>query len=174
MKFFNYIRLIRQDYASRYSKQATFLGIIKAYILDINFRVVVRFRIQSYFSNKNKLTLLFAILIRNGSIKKYGVEIGLNTKIEGGLNIHHVNGIVIGEGVIIGKNLNIFQQVTIGKKESGYPVIGDDVTIYPGAKIIGNIKIGNNSIIGANSVVNKDVAEGKVVAGVPARDISKK
>ncbi|AKU26577.1 hypothetical protein IB49_09125 [Geobacillus sp. LC300] len=114
------------------------------------------------------------MLIRNGSIKKYGVEIGLNTKIEGGLNIHHVNGIVIGEGVIIGKNLNIFQQVTIGKKESGYPVIGDDVTIYPGAKVIGNIKIGNNSIIGANSVVNKDVAEGKVVAGVPARDISKK
>jgi serine O-acetyltransferase len=58
----------------------------------------------------------------------------------------------------IGKNCTIFQQVTIGNTD-GYPTICDNVTIYAGAIIIGNVKIGNNSIIGANSTIYKDVPD---------------
>lgn len=66
--------------------------------------------------------------------------------------------------------------MTIGKgfcKDSGSPIIGDNVIIFAGAKIIGKIAVGNNSIIGANTVVTKDVPDGSIVAGVPAKIISR-
>lgn len=67
----------------------------------------------------------------------------------------------------------IGQGVTIGGKSGWYevPVIGDDVIINAGARILGPVKIGNNVIIGANAVVVKDVPDNCVVAGVPARII---
>lgn len=87
----------------------------------------------------------------------------------------HTVGIVIGP-CVIGDNVTIYQNVTIGKRGIGYgevsPVIGDGVTIYAGAVVTGPIRIGNNAIIGANSVVLKDVPDGVVVAGVPAKVVS--
>lgn len=67
----------------------------------------------------------------------------------------------------------IGQGVTIGGKSGWYevPVIGDDVEINAGARIIGPVRIGNNVIIGANAVVVKDVPDNCVVAGIPARII---
>ncbi|MCK1981941.1 MULTISPECIES: serine O-acetyltransferase [Peribacillus] len=167
-------KLIIEDYYSRYKKDFSIVNFTKAYLLDLNFRVVTRYRIQTYLSTKNKLCFILAVLLRNGNMSKYGVEIGINTKIKGGFNIHHINGIVIGEEVCIGENFNIFQQVTIGKKDIKYPIIGDNVKIYPGVKVIGDIKVGNNVIIGTNSVVNKDIATGAVVAGIPAKVIEHK
>lgn len=69
----------------------------------------------------------------------------------------------------IGKNCRIFQHVSIGYlEENKKPVIGDNVTVFAGAKVLGNIKIGNNVIIGANAVVLKDVPDNCTVVGVPA------
>ena len=68
----------------------------------------------------------------------------------------------------IGANCKIFHQVTIGEKNGKAPTIGDNVTIYPGAKIVGGITIGNNAVIGPNSVVVKDVLDNAVVSGIPA------
>ena len=61
--------------------------------------------------------------------------------------------------------------MTLGQNRNAYPLIGDDVIIYPGAKVIGNITIGNKAVIGANAVVIKDVLENEIVAGVPAKCI---
>ncbi|MBU3570701.1 serine O-acetyltransferase [Priestia aryabhattai] len=166
-----YVSLIKADYESRFSGGLTTAKFIKSYLFDINFRVVVRYRIQSYFFYKKGLGKILAVLIRNGNIKKYGIEIGLNSRIDGGLHVHHVNGIVIGNNVRVGTNFNIFQQVTIGKKGEGYPIIGNDVWIYPGSKVIGNIVIEDNVIVGANSIVYKNVKAKKVVAGIPAKEI---
>ena len=71
----------------------------------------------------------------------------------------------------IGKNCWINQQVTIGFKNAKSPIIGDNVRISCGAKILGGIKIGNNAIIGANAVVIKDVPDNAIVGGVPAKVI---
>ncbi len=68
----------------------------------------------------------------------------------------------------IGSNCKILQQVTIGYKGGEAPTIGDNVTIYCGAKIVGGITIGNDVIIGANAVVVKDVPDHCIVAGIPA------
>ena len=79
--------------------------------------------------------------------------------------------VVIHSRAVIGKNCMIGQGVTIGGKSGWYevPVIGDNVHINAGAKIIGPVRIGDNVEIGANAVVVKDVPSNCVVAGIPAR-----
>lgn len=88
---------------------------------------------------------------------------------------HGLNGIVISDRAVVGKNVTILQQVTIGVKEfgKGAPIIGDGCLIGAGAKVIGDIKIGNNVKIGANAVVLCDVPDNATVVGNPGRIITK-
>lgn len=88
---------------------------------------------------------------------------------------HHLNGIIISHYAKIGKNCTIFQQVTIAQDENNKAaVIGDNVMIGAGAKIIGNVTIGDNVKIGANAVVVKDIPSNCTAVGVPARIIPHK
>jgi len=100
----------------------------------------------------------------------------LKTQIGPGLYIGHQGGIVINEQVVIGKNCNLSQQVTIGVsrrgERAGVPTIGDNVYLGPGAKIFGKIQVGNNAAIGANCVVTRDVPDNGVAVGIPAKVIS--
>jgi len=92
------------------------------------------------------------------------------------LFIDHAAGVVIGETSVIGDDVVIYQQVTLGgvSTSSGkrHPTVGNNVVIGAGAKVLGNITLGNNSKIGANSVVVKDVPCCATAVGVPARIIS--
>lgn len=90
---------------------------------------------------------------------------------DGFVFVHGFSTIIICEAM--GSNCKIYQQVTIGFN-NGYPSIGDNVTVYPGAKIIGKIKIGDDVIIGCNAVVTKDVPSHSIVAGVPAKIIKRR
>lgn len=83
--------------------------------------------------------------------------------------------VVIHKRTIIGKNCMIGSNVTIGgrSRSINVPVVGDNVFISTGAKILGDIKIGDNSVIGANAVVIHSVPENCIVAGVPAKIIKK-
>ncbi len=107
---------------------------------------------------------------------KLGIFIPATTKIGSGFYIGHFGGIVVNKQSIIGKNCNISQGVTLGKanrgKNKGYPRLGDNIYIGPGAKIVGAVKIGNNVAIGANCVVTKDIPDNSVVVGVPGKVIS--
>ncbi|MFH1621507.1 MAG: serine O-acetyltransferase EpsC [Candidatus Omnitrophota bacterium] len=102
-----------------------------------------------------------------------GIEIHPGARIGGGLFIDHGMGVVIGETAIIGDNVILYQGVTLGGtgKEKGkrHPTIGNNVVIGTGAKILGNITIGDNSYIGANAVVIKDVPPNSTVVGIPGR-----
>ena len=82
-------------------------------------------------------------------------------------------GVVIHARALIGQNCMIGQGVTIGGKSGWYevPIIGNNVEINAGARILGPIRVGNNVIIGANAVVVKDVPDNCIVAGIPARII---
>lgn len=101
--------------------------------------------------------------------KKYKCCISPKADIESGIKLPHPVGVVIGEGVKIGRNCVIYQNVTIGRKYSDiaeYPTIGNNVTIYCNSALIGNIEIGDNSIIGCNSVVLKSVKKDSRCVGV--------
>lgn len=95
----------------------------------------------------------------------YQTQIGANCILG-----HGGGGVVIHKDSQIGNNVMICQQVTIGGTGIGtkLPVIGNDVYIGAGAKIIGPVTVGNNSVIGANAVVVRSVPSRCVVAGVPA------
>lgn len=82
-------------------------------------------------------------------------------------------GVVIHSRAVIGKNVWVSQNVTIGRKEgsAGVPVIQDGVFIGPNSVVVGEITLGANSVVGANSFVNHDVPECTIVAGSPARVI---
>ena len=87
--------------------------------------------------------------------------------------IDHGVGVVIGETAIIGDDVIIYQQVTLGgvstSKGKRHPTVENGVVIGAGAKILGNITIGQNSKVGANSVVVKDVPSDSTAIGIPAR-----
>jgi serine O-acetyltransferase len=146
--------------------------------------VITTLRVGNFIQNKIKFPIIRQMCILVYNIIAFIVirvvcssEILPTTKIGYGLRLEHPNGIIIHRDVVIGKNARIRHQVTIGWSHSktlgsGVPVIGDNVSIGAGAKIIGNIHIGNNVSIGANSVVTKDVPDNAVVAGIPAKIIS--
>jgi serine O-acetyltransferase len=107
---------------------------------------------------------------------KFGIGIQVVTNIGPGLYIGHFGCIFVHPFCKIGKNCNLSQGVTLGSanrgKNKGYPTIGNNVYIGPGAKVIGAVKVGNFVAIGANCVVTKDLPDYAVVVGVPGRIIS--
>ena len=105
--------------------------------------------------------------------ERIGIEIHESTQIGKGLHIAHSGCIVVHIGAVLGDNVSISQGVVIGQTiRDGkvlLPVIGNNVYIAPGAKVIGGVHVGNHVAIGANAVVTHDIPDGAVVAGVPAR-----
>ena len=107
-----------------------------------------------------------------------GIEIHPKARIGNRFFIDHGEGVVIGETAIIGDDVLIYQQVTLGGigSEQGkrHPTIANGVIIGAGAKVLGNITIGDNVRIGAGSVVLEDVPENSTVVGVPGRVVQQK
>lgn len=107
-----------------------------------------------------------------------GIEIHPGALIGKGVFIDHGMGVVIGETAVVGDYCLLYQGVTLGGtgKESGkrHPTLGRNVTVGAGAKILGNIYIGNNARIGAVSVVLKDIPPNSTVVGIPGRIIAQR
>ncbi len=108
--------------------------------------------------------------------RRYGVFLPYDADFDSTLTLRHPIGVVIGEGVKIGENVIIYQNVTLGRSSSSvaaYPKIGDNTVIYAGAVILGGISVGSGCVIGANAVVTKDVPDGALAVGIPAKFIFK-
>jgi serine O-acetyltransferase len=125
------------------------------------------------------ILLFFYLIAKAAVIICAGIYIPARAKIGKGFVIHNFSGIFISEGVI-GINCTVQQGVTIGgirpniwKGKPKPPQIADGVYIGAGAKILGDVSIGNNAVIGTNSVVMTDVPDNCTVMGVPARIVSR-
>lgn len=132
---------------------------------------IISHRIAHFFY---KIHLFFiARLISQISRFLTGIEIHPGAQIGKGFFIDHGMGVVIGETTIIGDNVLLYQGVTLGgtglEKGKRHPTVGNNVVIGGGAKVLGNISIGDNSYIGANAVVIKDIPPNSTVVGVPGR-----
>jgi serine O-acetyltransferase len=105
-----------------------------------------------------------------------GIEIHPGAKIGEGFFIDHGMGVVIGETAEIGDNVLLYQGVTLGgtslQKAKRHPTLGNNVVVGVGAKLIGDITIGENSKIGAGSVVVTSVPANATVVGVPGRVVA--
>lgn len=137
------------------------------------FHALQSHRISHWLWQQNRKTL--ALFLQNRISMVFGVDIHPAAKIGRGIMLDHATGIVIGETAEIDDDVSIMQAVTLGGtgKESGdrHPKVRRGVLISAGAKILGNIEIGEGAKIGAGSVVLKPVAPHTTVTGVPAKAI---
>lgn len=141
-------------------------------------RFQLRLRKIEYLHNCKKkklfsfLMLIILEIINHRLSTRLGLTIPKNV-FGAGLCIVHHGTIVVSPLAKVGRNCRIHPSTCIGDY-NGAPTIGDNVYIGPGAKLFGNISIGNNVAIGANSVVNKSFNNNTIIAGIPAKIISNK
>jgi serine O-acetyltransferase len=124
-----------------------------------------------YLWRLKPLAKLFGLL----NLAMFGIEVAVQCHIGKGLFLPHTSGTVIG-AYEIGENAVIFQGVTLGARELDFgfgkdsrPILGDDVVVGSGAKVLGPLTIASRSRVAANSVVLESVVSGVLVAGMPAR-----
>lgn len=130
------------------------------------------------FSKYKKILFLIPIMLNKFSFKHQSIKLGFSIPVgvfDEGLSIAHYGTIVVNPKAKVGKNCRIHEGVNIGATNGSAkaPVIGDNVFIATGAKIIGDITIADDVAIGANAVVVKSITEkGTTWGGVPAKKIS--
>lgn len=185
MEKYSLKELIRSDYL-RIRNNLNFFKYITTYLSRPCAKYMFWLRLTHKYEDKRHIggniftiiiLLLCKIMYRHYSLL-IGVQIPTRTKIGKAFYFAHYSGIVINADAIIGDNVTIYNEVTIGYARShktgkeGVPTIGNGVVIFPGAKIIGPITVGDYSIISPNAVVINDVPTGSVVGGIPAKVIS--
>jgi serine O-acetyltransferase len=178
MKYSELTYLIRSD-LYRYTGKVNKYIFIRNILFSAGFKYSFWMRVCTFLREHfiwKYLLYRIAYLILVHYRYKYGITIQDATIIGSGFYISYFGCIVVNSRAIIGKNCNISNGVTIAQanrgKRKGTPTIGDNVYIGPGAKIIGNVKVGNGVAIGANCVVTKDIPDNAVVVGVPGKVIS--
>lgn len=175
----NVIDLIRSDW-NRYlklHKKINFIIFLAVLFHNPGMSFSAFYRIEKYLFTSNNFVLkkLGNIGYPFYFILTYfilDIDISPKVTIGEGLYIHN-KGIILAESVTCGKNLTLIGPVTIGVKGFGgnkkAAKIGNNVIIFSGAKVIGDIKIGNGVVVGANAVVVKDTKDNVVIGGVPAK-----
>jgi len=135
------------------------------------FQAVQAYRVGHWLWVQGRKDIAYFIQARTSEV--FGIDIHPAARIGKGLMIDHAHSIVIGETAVVGNNVSMLHSVTLGgtgkEDDDRHPKIGDGVLIGAGAKVLGNIRVGNCARIAAGSVVLSEVPPKKTVAGVPAR-----
>jgi serine O-acetyltransferase len=164
-------RAFRADLAAVYDRDPACSRYIEPLLYFKGFHALVTHRFAHELLKQGRRD--YALYLQSQSSRIFGVDINPAARIGIGIMLDHGTGIVIGETATIGDNCSLLQGVTLGGtgKETGdrHPKIGANVMIGAGAKVLGNIKIGDCSRIASGSVVLNDVPRETTVAGVPAK-----
>ena len=139
------------------------------------FHALQTYRIAHWLWTTGRESL--ALFFQNRMSTTFSVDIHPAATLGQGILLDHATGLLIGETAVVGRNVSILQSVTLGGtgKDEGnrHPKIGDGVLISAGAKILGNICVGEGAKVGAGSVVLEDVPAHTTVAGVPAKIVGR-
>jgi serine O-acetyltransferase len=164
-------RAARADLVAVFDRDPACTRMIEPILFFKGYQAVQAHRIAHWLWRAGRRDMAFFIQMRMSEI--FSVDIHPAARIGQGLMIDHAHAIVIGETAVVGDNVSMLHSVTLGGtgKHDGdrHPKIGNGVLIGAGAKVLGNIRVGNCARIAAGSVVLSDVPACKTVAGVPAR-----
>lgn len=168
-------RAIRQDLQAIVDRDPVASGYLLPFLFFKGFHSLQIYRAAHWYWNHGDSFL--ASFLQNRTSEQFGVDIHPAARIGCGILMDHATSIVIGETSVIEDNVSILHEVTLGGtgKESGdrHPKVRQGVLIGAGAKILGNVEIGEGSKIGAGSVVLDPVPPHCTVAGVPARIVAR-
>jgi serine O-acetyltransferase len=166
-------RAFRADLAAVYDRDPACSRYIEPLLYFKGFHALVTHRFAHELLKQGRRD--FALYLQSQASRIFAVDINPAAEIGIGIMLDHGTSIVIGETAVVGDNCSILQGVTLGGtgKETGdrHPKIGANVLLSVGAKVLGNIRVGDCSVVGAGSVVLKDVPPRTTVAGVPAKEI---
>ncbi|HHL42838.1 MAG TPA: serine O-acetyltransferase [Hellea balneolensis] len=160
-----------QDLQAVFERDPACVSYVQCFLYFKGFAVLQIHRVAHELLRNNRDMLAYYMQSRMSEL--FGVDINPAAKIGAGIMLDHATGIVVGETAVIGDGCSILHGVTLGgtgkQHADRHPKIGKNVLIGAGAKILGNIKIGDGARIAAGSVVLKPVGAHCTVAGVPAK-----
>tara|TARA_B100000678_G_scaffold256316_1_gene234557 strand:+ start:7564 stop:8403 length:840 start_codon:yes stop_codon:yes gene_type:complete len=166
-------RAAERDMSAILDRDPACRSFLQPFLFFKGFQALQAHRVAHWLWNEGRDTLAFFFQSRSSEL--FGVDIHPAAQIGSGVFFDHATGIVIGETAVVGDDSSILQGVTLGGtgKEFGdrHPKIGKGVLVSVGAKVLGNIHVGDGARIGAGSVVLKSVGENCTVAGVPAKPV---
>ncbi|WP_299376693.1 serine O-acetyltransferase [uncultured Tateyamaria sp.] len=161
----------RADLVAVYERDPACHRLVQPILYFKGYQAVQAYRVGHFLWSQGNFDLAYFFQMRVSEI--FGVDIHPAARIGKGIMIDHAHSIVIGETAVVGDNVSMLHSVTLGgtgkEEEDRHPKIGNGVLIGAGAKVLGNIRIGNCSRIAAGSVVLEEVPDCKTVAGIPAR-----
>jgi len=161
----------RADLVAVYERDPACHRLVQPILYFKGYQAIQAYRVGHFLWTEGHYDLAYFFQMRVSEI--FGVDIHPAASIGKGIMIDHAHSIVIGETAVVGNDVSMLHSVTLGgtgkEEEDRHPKIGDGVLIGAGAKVLGNIRVGNCSRIAAGSVVLEAVPPCKTVAGIPAR-----
>lgn len=161
----------RADLVAVYERDPACHRLVQPILYFKGYQAIQAYRVGHFLWREGHYDLAYFFQMRVSEI--FGVDIHPAAVIGKGIMIDHAHSIVIGETAVVGNNVSMLHSVTLGgtgkEEEDRHPKIGNGVLIGAGAKVLGNIRVGDCSRIAAGSVVLEDVPPCKTVAGIPAR-----
>jgi serine O-acetyltransferase len=149
-------------------------SVVHPFLLYKGFHALQTYRMAHVLWQNDRKFL--AGILQSAASRVFGVDIHPAAKMGAGIFIDHATGLVIGETAVVGNDVSILQNVTLGGtgKECGdrHPKIEDGVLLAAHAQLLGNIRVGKGAKIGAGAVVLKDVPAHTTYAGVPAKQVN--
>ena len=162
---------MRRDLLAHYERDPACDRLYIPLLYFKGFHALQSYRVSHWLWSQGRTSMALYLQSRVSEI--FAVDIHPAATIGGGLMIDHATGLVIGETAVVGEDVSMLHAVTLGGTghETGqrHPNIGSGVLISAGAKILGNISVGEGAKVGAGSLVLSSVAPHTTVAGVPAR-----
>ncbi|WP_062203058.1 serine O-acetyltransferase [Aureimonas sp. AU12] len=165
--------VLRSDLQAVYDRDPACERMIEPLLYFKGFHAIQTHRLAHWLWSAGRKD--FALYLQSRSSSVFQTDIHPASRMGRGIFLDHATGLVVGFTAVIGNNVSILQEVTLGGtgKEFGdrHPKIGNGVLIGAGAKILGNIRVGDCSKIASGSVVLKEVPPNSTVAGIPAKII---
>jgi len=162
---------IRRDIEAAFERDAACKHYLMPLIYFKGFQALQLYRVSHWLWKNQRFSL--ALFMQNNISQYFAVDIHPAARLGSGIMIDHATGLVIGETAVVGDDVSILHSVTLGgsgcQKGDRHPKIGNGVLLAAGAKVLGNISVGEGVKVGAGSLVLESVPAHVTVAGVPAK-----